>query len=328
MTAGISSGTISAVTRGRQTIGHKWLFEKLTADNSRVKWAGCVEMRAGAYELSDAEPDPGISDSLYVPYFWPDEPDSDNDDGDYYSNNYLDDRGSFSTGSGRRSRDDPAAAQRDLRKYTSISWRSGQKDTSPPYESGPNKGCPQAITPLRNANSKAAIKASIDAMIAYPATGTFIPAGLVWGWHVVSPGVPYTEGLAPGDEYYDQTVKAVVLFTDGDNSVTGISNHNRSYFSAFNYVSEGRMGTTTSYTTATDNLDAKTSELCGNVKASGVRLYTISFGSMSASSQAMMRNCATLDEGARLYYHAPATSDLKDIFAAIGKDLSEIHLSM
>ena len=49
---------------------------------------------------------------------------------------------------------------------------------------------------------------------------------------------------------------------------------------------------------------------------------------MSASSQTMMRNCATLDKGARLYYHAPATSDLQDIFNAIGKDLSEIHLSM
>ena len=89
------------------------------------------------------------------------------------------------------------------------------------------------------------------------------------------------------------------------------------------------MGTTTSADTATDNLDAKTSPLCESVKAGAkIRLYTISFGTMSASSQAMMRNCATLDKGARLYYHAPATSDLQDIFNAIGKDLSEIHLSM
>jgi len=316
---------------GTKTVGHKWLFNKLTANDSNVKWAGCVEMRAGAYELSDAAPDPTVPNSLYVPFFWPDEPDDGSGSGSYnnngsgwYPNNYLSDKANYRT-SGQ---EDSAKAQKNLAKYKSITWQSGMKETSPPYESGPNRGCPQAISPLRNAASKAAIKASIDDMIAYPATGTFIPAGLVWGWHVVSPGIPYTEGLEPGDQYYENTVKAIVLFTDGDNSVTGINNHNESYFNAFNYVSRNRMGTTTSADTATDNLDVKTSTLCENVKGDGVRLYTISFGTMSTSSQTMMRNCATLDKGARLYYHAPSTSDLEDIFEAIGEDLSEIHLSM
>ena len=288
-------------------------------------------MRAGAYELSDAEPDPAFPNSLYVPFFWPDEPDDgsgsggyNNNGGGYYTNNYLSDKNNYRT-SGN---EDPAKAQKNLAKYNSIVWQSGQKDTSPPYESGPNAGCPQPISPLRNATAKAAIKTSIDAMIAYPAMGTFIPTGLVWGWHVVSPGVPYTEGLEPGDDYYETTVKAIVLFTDGDNSVTGISNHNKSYFSAFNYVARNRMGTTTSADTATDNLDVKTSTLCENVKGAGIRLYTISVGTMTASSQTVMRNCATLDKGARLYWHAPSTSDLEDIFEAIGEDLSEIHLSM
>ena len=88
------------------------------------------------------------------------------------------------------------------------------------------------------------------------------------------------------------------------------------------------MGTTRSADTVTDNLDTKTSTLCENVKGGGIRLYTISFGTMSTSSQTMMRNCATLDKGARLYWHAPSTSDLEDIFNEIGEDLSEIHLSM
>ena len=222
---------------GTKTVGHKWLFNKLTANDSSVKWAGCVEMRAGAYELSDATPDTTIPDSLYVPFFWPDEPDDGSGSGSYnnngsgsYTNNYLSDKSNYRT-SGN---EDPAKAQKGLTKYTSITWQSGKKDTSPPYESGPNTGCPQAISPLRNAASKAAIKTSIDAMIAYPATGTFIPTGLIWGWHVVSPGIPYTEGLKPGDEYYENTVKAIVLFTDGDNSVTGISSHNKSYFNALN----------------------------------------------------------------------------------------------
>ena len=177
-----------------------------------------------------------------MPFFWPDEPDSANDDGDSYPNSYLNDNGTFTTGTGKNKKEDPVAAQKSLAKYTSITWNSGKKDTSPPYESGPNTGCPQAILPLRNAASKAAIKSSIDAMIAYPATGTFIPTGLIWGWHLVSPGIPIRKASKPGDQHYDKTVKAIVLFTDGDNSVTGISNHNKSYFSAFNYVARRTVG--------------------------------------------------------------------------------------
>ena len=139
--------------------------------------------------------------------------------------------------------------------------------------------------------------------------------------------------MAPGDEYYDKTVKAIVLFTDGDNSVTGASNHNSSYFSGYNYVSQDRLGTTSSASTATDNLDAKTAALCANVKNDGpenqkIRLYTVTFGSLSSSSLNLMRNCATVDKGQPLHYHAPSTSELEDIFRQIGEDLSEIHLAM
>ena len=79
----------------------------------------------------------------------------------------------------------------------------------------------------------------IDAMIAYWATGTFIPAGLMWGWHVLSPGFPITQGTKPGDTYYDKTVKAIVLLSDGDNDVhaerNGNHNNSRGY-SAWSYV--------------------------------------------------------------------------------------------
>ena len=46
--------------------------------------------------------------------------------------------------------------------------------------------------------NKATIDTAIDNMIAYYSTGTFIPTGLVWGWHVLSPTEPFTEGIAAG----------------------------------------------------------------------------------------------------------------------------------
>lgn len=42
----------------------------------------------------------------------------------------------------------------------------------------------------------------------------------------------------------------------------------------------------------------------------------------------MMETCTSEDQGEKLHYHAPSTSDLADVFAKIGEDLSEIHLAV
>jgi hypothetical protein len=278
-------------------------------------------MRAEPYDVLDTVPDVNTPDTLFVPYFWPDEPDSDNDDGDDYTNNYLDDITS-SNGS---------AAQKYVQKYytSNIDWHSSA-DTSFPYERGPNFGCPRPIVPLTNV--KATVESSIDNLVAYYSTGTFIPTGLVWGWHLLSSTEPFTEGIAPNHEDFDKTVKALVLLTDGDNFITSEDNHNKSRFSGYNYVNLSvggayRLGSN-NVSTATSNLNTKTSTACTNVKNAGIRLYTIIFGNTSSATETLMRNCATVDDGAPLYYHAPSTSDLEDIFHTIGEDLSEIHLSM
>ena len=168
-----------------KTVGHKWLYGKLTAKDPNVKWAGCVEMRAEPYDLLDTAPTASNLDTLFVPRFWPDEPDSANSGGRGYQNNYLQDK--VSSG--------PAAAQKSLTKYTSssLAWQSGMKDTAFPYEHGPNWGCPRPIVPLTA--HKATIDAAITNMLSYYSTGTFIPTGLIWGWHVLSDTEPFTEGV-------------------------------------------------------------------------------------------------------------------------------------
>jgi Flp pilus assembly protein TadG len=313
-------------------VGHKWLFDKLTAKDPNVKWAGCVEMRAEPNDLLDTVPTAGTPNTLFVPRFWPDEPDSSNDDGDNYQNNYLNDKVS---GLGA------PATQKSLTKYTSatLAWQSGMKDTAFPYEHGPNWGCPRPIVPLTS--DKPTIETAIDSMIAYYSTGTFIPTGLVWGWHVVSPTAPFTEGVETGDPNFHKTLKAVVLFTDGANVVSGTNNHNRSRFSGYNYTGLSVGGTyrlgSPNASVAVDNMDNKTAELCEHVKDNAtpdeeddnIRLYTVTFGSMSPADEALMRNCASLNQaGQPLYFHAPTTVDLQAIFDAIGHDLSNIHLSM
>jgi Flp pilus assembly protein TadG len=347
--------------------GHRWLFEQLAQAEPSIAWAGCVEMRAAPYDILDTTPNTGSPDTLFVPFFWPDEPDrystsstaapyqyttspistrynsnhsssnptSTSSSYNYpYHNNYLADRTSPSAGSSR-----PATAQSYADKYRYVSasdharWHTSPSSsnqftaaTSFPYSAGPNRGCPQAMLALTN--DKTAITGLLGNLIAYPAMGTFIPNGLVWGWHMLTPTEPLTQGVAPEDEHYDNTVKAIVLLTDGDNSVTGASNHNNSYFNGYNYVTQGRLGTTSSASTATDNLNTKTATLCTNIKTDGIRVYTITFGTISSATLDLMEDCATVDKGEPLHYHAPTPADLEDIFVQIGEDLSEIHLAM
>ncbi len=106
-----------------RNIGPKWLFDKLG-----VPWAGCVEARAEPYDLEDTPPDASNPDTLFVPMFWPDEP-------DYYSiawNNYLHDGVSGGW----------TSIQRSLTKYdksspSGVSWQYHGKDTTYPYDFGP-----------------------------------------------------------------------------------------------------------------------------------------------------------------------------------------------
>ena len=96
--------------------------------------------------------------------------------------------------------------------------------------------------PLTNADSKAAIKTAIDGMIAYWHAGTYIPAGLIWGWHVLTKGEPFTQGLGPADDDYEDTVKAMVLLTDGDNQVEpSDETHNNSNYTSYSYVNTARI---------------------------------------------------------------------------------------
>jgi hypothetical protein len=276
-----STSGVNFDKRNSKNVGHRWLFNQLKANDSKIKWAGCVEMRPGPYELSDTAPTGTIADTRYVPYFWPDEPDSGNANGNTYTNNYLNDKGTFTKGTGSNRVQDPVAAQMSLAKYNTVQWQSSPSTiktdavasiagTGTPYQYGPNKGCPRPIVALTNKNGKATIKTAIDQMLAYWATGTYIPAGLVWGWHVLSPTEPYTEGIAPSDPLHSKTLKAMVLLTDGDNDVspggtksnyyTVNQNNNLSRYSGYGYLAKGRLGS--SLATAASSLDAKTATLC------------------------------------------------------------------
>lgn len=253
---------------------------------------GCVETREPPFDTTDDPPDTG--DTKWQPYFAPDEPDKGK-----YSNSYLKDK---VKGNAKK-------RQKSTKKYNG----KGAKGSS----RGPSRGCTtQPVTRL--SNGKADIKRAIKSMNAEGYT--HIPVGLAWGWRLISPGEPFTEGVS----YHDQKWrKAMVLLTDGENTIQRASNDNKSQYTAYGYLADGRLGTTNSGAFV-DNLNDNTQTLCTNIKTRGIRVYTITFAVRSSTVRNLMKACAS---DPSLYFDSPSDSDLQNAFKAIATDLENLRVS-
>ncbi len=258
-------------------------------------WLGCVEARPIPHDIEDTLPDPNHPETLFVPYFAPDESDR-----GYYANDYLDDgMGGY----------DERARMRNTPKYTNA-WISG---------AGPGWGCSaRPITPLTN--NRATIDEAIGDMIASGTTN--IPIGIGWGVRVLSPQEPFAGGTAFGDE---ETIKAMVVLTDGENVMRGRGNENYSDYSGYAYSRDGRLGVVSSSShTLANELDARTAAACEYAKGLGIRVYTITFQVSSTSTRDMMRDCAS---NPYLYFDSPSEEALRSAFEMIAGDLTNLRLS-
>lgn len=283
----------------------------LIDDMKRETWSGCVRERKGDdYELTDTPPDSATPASLFAPYFAPDEPDSDHDGGNSYNNSYIDDG---DCGENRSSNRTPDKCQRYTGKYHNA--RASRNSD------GPDTNCPAtAITPLTN--TKSTVDTAIDDLD--PTGSTVIPAGLLWGWRVLSPDEPFTEGKSYDNKDW---VKAIVLLTDGQNDVGGGSyytGHNKSYYNAFGYAAEGHLGSTNG-SEAEQKLNEKMQAVCTAIKAKGILVYTIGFQLSDNTTKNLLKNCATDPD--TMYFNSPSNSDLAGIFSDIAQGLSDLRIA-
>ncbi|WP_417486319.1 pilus assembly protein TadG-related protein [Maricaulis sp.] len=273
------------------TINHWDLFDDLR----NTEWEGCVEARAIPMDIDDTPPSAGNPQTLFVPYFAPDEPDNDRD----YSNDYLSD-GLTGGLLGRLL---------NLLKY----------DNGRPSGGSPNMACTtEPITPLTTNRTR--LLNAIDDMDASGTTN--IPQGVGWGIRVLSPQEPFTEGAAYDDR---EIIKAMVILTDGDNVLTGRSTDLRSDYSAYGFSAHGRLGTTSSSSNTLGNrLDDRLEDACDYAKAQGIRVYTITFQVNSSSTRSLMQDCASHPS---LYFDSPSSEALEDAFEMIAGDLTNLRLS-
>jgi Flp pilus assembly protein TadG len=313
------------------------------------EWAGCVRERSGGagapYELTDDAPTLATPATLWAPYFAPDEPGAASPiQGTSTSNNYLcdDPARSWSSCSGSAvygSGTNPGTCVKNATggagsafncsssNNNGNGWacdnvrqcltkKYGNRSVSS-TSAGPDFNCPPtAITAMTT--TKATIDAAIDALT--PKGSTVIPTGLLWGWRVISPTAPFTEGAAYND---DKFVKAIILLTDGENDVNqGTNTVGKSSYGAFGYAKNGHLGNVNG-SNANATLDAKTLTVCNAIKAKDIRLYTIGF-QVTAASQALLQSCATNPD---MFYNSPTNSQLAAIFQDIAQGLSELRLA-
>ena len=163
-----------------------------------------------------------------------------------------------------------------------------------------NARCPRPILPLTA--DKSMIDREINRM---SASGyTYIPSGLIWGWRLISDGVPFTEGVGYEEAKKKNVTKAIVLMTDGKNtrSPSYPRHDNRD----------------------TNQANRLTSELCANVKAAGIRIYSVTFEVSDPGIKRLLKRCAS---DAASYFDAKDNAALLAAFKDIGKSLAMIYLS-
>lgn len=267
-----------------------------------VTWNGCVENRLPPYDVDDTPVDPANPATLFQPAFHPDMSDTQRRGYTYVADN---------TGG------TAIVRLRNSAKY-SVSLPGGL--AGPAY--AVDTSCSDSrreVTPLTN--NKRTIKRAINAMYAQGYTN--IANGAAWGFRAVSPNAPFTQGRPYSDA---KTQKAMVILTDGQQTIGGPRGSFSSGYTPFGFLGEPAVSGKTRLTgsNAKSALDTKLLEVCSAAKAKGVLVYTITFELSDAATKQTMQQCASV---AGMYFDARSAAELTPAFKKIASSLGELRIS-
>ena len=158
--------------------------------------------------------------------------------------------------------------------------------------------CPGEIVALTS--NAATINTAIGTLTAEG--GTYIPAGLAWGWRVLSPDVPYNESQKGKNP--KKINRYMILMTDGANSQSP------------NYPDN--------WGTDVGVANTLTQELCENIKNDDIQVFTIAFEVTDATIKNILQGCAS---GPGNFFNATDAAQLASAFKAIGSSLTALRLS-
>jgi Flp pilus assembly protein TadG len=170
-----------------------------------------------------------------------------------------------------------------------------------PYPGVMDDYCPVPMTDL--SDDQSLLLGNIDAMTG--TRNTYIPSGLLWGWNMLNEAEPLTSAKSAGDMSAMKGKKAIVLMTDGKNTmVPTYPKH------------EGADPAPLA--------DSILAEICGNVKNDGIEIYTVAFKVDSSDAKNLLRKCAS--DGTKAF-DAADSAELVASFREIAETLSAVRLS-
>lgn len=202
-------------------------------------------------------------------------------------------------------------------------WTYGNGST------GPNVGCPTPIQPLTQ--DIGTIRTALSDMRAWSRGGTLSDIGMAWGYRVLSPEAPFTQGSAWNTP---NLTKAVVMMTDGAagyhklTSNAGVNEENKSVksdYAGYGRVDEYSLLGVSTKDEATGKINERLAALCTTMKSAGnnIQVFTITFGGLDATTRGIYQTCASSPNN---YYDAPDQYALENAFRAIGAQLTELIL--
>jgi Flp pilus assembly protein TadG len=270
-------------------------------DGLPVAWKGCVEARDGDYDTDDTPPGREPA-TRWTPYLSPDGADSGSGPSWARQNSYILD--------GTGGRGTALERLRNVDKY--LRPTAGASYDLFDAEFGPNQACRGPIVELTNVKKR--MRDAINAM--QPGGYTHIPQGLAWGWRVLSPEAPFTQGA----EYDDTTVqKVLVLLSDGKNTFPET-------YTSYGFRADGRLAS--NERNGVRRLNEKVTAICEQVKANNIRLYMILLEENDRETRQIFEDCASRNANDEpLYYEVPDAAALDEAFADIGKDLTNIRIT-
>lgn len=177
--------------------------------------------------------------------------------------------------------------------------------TSPGYPYIYPASCAAPIVPLTT--DKNMLLNSVGS--AFTQVATYIPAGLLWAWNVLSNDSPYTEGRTKAAMQAVQGRKVVVLMAEGDNNVAPRADGSTS------------TATATELNTITNPLMLQT---CTNMKADGIQIYVVAILGTTAAGQTLLQSCASSSSH---FYYAANPQALTDAFKDISSKMVQVRLT-
>ncbi len=164
------------------------------------------------------------------------------------------------------------------------------------------------MVPLSDVSDSAALsklEETIDGM--YANGWTYIPAGLVWGWRMLTAQEPLDEALSQDEARAQNVKKVIILMTDGVNTCRH---------------EEGTLiECREEWEDGSPDGAQRTMELCDRIKQEGIKIITIAYAVNDANIRSLMRSCSNAG------YYEPWVGDLENVFDDIARKITRLYLS-